>query len=165
MADVGYIKLYRKIWNNPFFCSDERFDRRSAWIYLLTHANYEDGSFMAGGRMRHVQRGQLFTSIRYLAKIWRWDKTTVARFLSDTETAKMIAVTRTQNGTLITIINFNKYQASGDSDTQDTDTQSDTKSDAESDTRPSTESTLLKKNIKKNIKKERKETAGGQVIE
>lgn len=163
MADVGYIKIFRKIWSNSFYCSDERFDRRSAWLYLLTHANYEEGSFMAGGRMRHVQRGQLFTSIRYLARVWGWDKDTVVRFLGDAESEKMITRTRTQNGTLITILNFNKYQGSGDFEKKDGDTEPDTDGDTKPDTDTDTEPPLLKKNIKKNSKKRIKR--GRRVIE
>lgn len=165
MAGKGYIKLHRKIWDNPIFCSGERFDRRSAWIYLLTHANHEDSSFMVKGRIRRVQRGQLFTSIRYLAQVWRWDKTTVSRFLSDTETEKMITVTRTQNGTLITVLNYNKYQGSDENAPQNTDTESDTESMPNADTLPPSESTLLK-NVRKNVlRNQKKKTAGGQVIE
>lgn len=164
MSDVGYIFLYRKIWNNSFFCSDERFDRRSAWLYLLTHANYKEGSFVAGGRIRHVQRGQLFTSIRYLAKVWGWDKDTVTKFLSDAETEKMITRTRTQNGTLITIVNFNKYQPSGDSEENERDTEPDTERDTKPDTEPDTKPPLLK-NTKNNRKKLKKETRGRRVIE
>ena len=46
MAEVGYIKLYRKIWENEYLNAGERFTRVSAWIWILTHANYKDGSFM-----------------------------------------------------------------------------------------------------------------------
>jgi DNA-binding transcriptional regulator YhcF (GntR family) len=165
VPEKGYIKLHRKIWDNPIFCSGERFDRRSAWIYLLTRANYEKGSFVANGRIRHLQRGQMFTSIRHLSQIWRWDKTTVSRFLSDMETEKMITLNRTQSGTLITIINYSKYQDSGDRAQQNADTESDTESVSESDTGQTQNHPQLKKNIKKNYKKSKEETRGRRVIE
>jgi len=165
VAEKGYVLIHRKIWDNVLFCSGERFDRRSAWLYIVMHAQHIEGSFMVKGRLFHVHRGQLFTSIRYLAQIWRWDKTTVSRFLSDIETEKMITVTRTQNGTLITVLNYNKYQASGGRTSQKADTESDTESVADSDTQPSSESTLLK-NVKKNVlRNQKKGTCGGQVIE
>ena len=165
MPGKGYIHVHRKIWENAFFSSSERFDRRSAWLWLITHANYEKGSFLAKGRICYVQRGQLFTSVRYLAKIWGWDKDTVRRFLTDAETEKMITVTRTQSGTLITIVNFNKYNASGNSASEDTDTDADTEPTSNTDSTPYAEPSLLKKNIKKNIEKSKKETRGGRVIE
>ena len=164
MADIGYFKVHRKIWENPIFSSGERFDRRSAWLYILSHANYTEGSFMVKGRLLHIQRGQLMTSIRYLSNKWHWDKDTVSRFLTDIETEKMITVTRTQNGTLITVRNYNKYQGSGDSDSEDTDTEPDTESPTNPDTGTDVKPPLLK-NIKKNIKTSKEITRGGRVLE
>lgn len=165
MAGKGFIHVHRKIWDNTFFSSSERFDRRSAWLWLITHANYEKGSFLAKGRICHVQRGQLFTSVRYLAKLWGWDKDTVRRYLADAETEKMITVTRTQSGTLITIVNFNKYNSFSASDSEETDTDTDTEPTPNTDSTPYTEPPLLKKNIKKNIEKSKEKTRGGRVIE
>ena len=165
MPGKGYIHLHRKIWENTFYKSGERFDRRSAWLWLITHANYEKGSFLVKGRICMVQRGQLFTSVRYLAQVWGWDKDTVRRFLTDTEIEKMTTVTRTQNGTLITILNYNKYNSSSDSEREDTDTDTDTEPTPNTDSTPYTEPSLLKKNIKKNIEKSKEKTRGGRVIE
>ena len=161
MADIGYIKLYRKIWDNEFLTDGERFTRMSAWLWLLTHVNYKDGSFMKNGRIQHVQRGQMFTSIRYLAAIWGWDRKTVARYLGIMETEKMITVTGTQNGTLITIRNYSKYQASDDSEDFEGATESPPNSPGEGTTEGTTTKECIK-NVKRNQKKE---TRGGQVIE
>ena len=165
VAEKGFILLHRKIWENVFFCSGERFDRRSAWIYLITHANHEAKSFMVKGRICHVQRGQMFTSVRYLAQIWGWDKDTVRRFLTDAETEKMITVVRTQNGTLITILNFNKYNSFKERATKNTDTGADTEPTSNTDTAPYAEPPLLNNVINNVSKKSKKETRGGQVIE
>lgn len=165
VAEKGYIKLHRKVWDNPIFCSGERFDRRSAWIYLLTHANHVERSFMANGRIRHVQRGQLFTSIRFLAQLWHWDKTTVSRFLSDIETEKMITLNRTQSGTLITIVNYSKYQGFDEVTSKNADTESDTESTSDSDTGQTQNHPQLKNVINNVLRNQKKKTRGGQVIE
>ena len=164
MADIGYIKLYRKIWENQILSTNERFDRMSAWLWLLTHANYKDGSFMKDGRLQHVKRGQLFTSVRYLALVWGWDRKTVMRFLGAMEIEKMITVTGLQKGTLITVRNYSKYQASDDYDSGEGTTEGTTEGTADSTSRGTTEGTTTKE-VKKNIKKEKKETRGGRVIE
>lgn len=117
---------------------------------------------MVKGRIRHVQRGQLFTSIRFLAKEWGWDKTTVSRFLSDTEMEKMITVTHTQDGTLITVLNYSKYQASEGQGSENADTESDTESTSKSDTQPPTESTLLKKNNNNVLRNQKKDGGGNE---
>ena len=164
MAEVGYIKLYRKIWENEYLNAGERFTRVSAWIWILTHANYKDGSFMKSGQLVHLKRGQLFTSIRYLALAWRWDPKTVIRFLGYMETEKMITVTGMQRGTLITVLKYNDYQASEESDSEKGYTEGYTEGRTDSNGTGRTEGYITKE-VKKNIKKTKKETRGGQVIE
>ena len=160
MSDAGYIKLYRKLWENPVLITGERFDRLSAWLWMITHANYTEKSVMIRGSLYKIQRGQMFTSIRKLAQTWGWDKETVARTLNQMEREEMIYKTRTPNGTLITIRNYSKYQDSSDSSQVDPDTEPDT----QPDTDPYTVPTQLINDKRKN-KKEKKETRGGQVIE
>ena len=160
MDDFGYIKLHRKIWENPVLSTGERFDRMSAWIWLITHANYTEKPVMIRGSLYKIQRGQVFTSIRKLSQIWGWDKETVGRTLNLLEREKMITKTRTPNGTLISICNYSKYQDSSSLQTKDPDTDPDTKPDTHPDTVPP----QLSKDKRKN-KNEKKETRGGRVIE
>ena len=164
MSDVGYIKLYRKIWDNRVLSTGERFDRMSAWLWLLTRANYKEGSFMKCGQLMHVKRGQLITSIRYLAMTWGWDRKTVMRFLGAMETEKMITCTGLQRGTLITILNYSKYQASEDSSSEKETTEGTTEGTANSTSERTAEGATTKE-VKKNIKKSKKETRGRRVIE
>lgn len=164
MADIGYIKLYRKVWDNQLLATGERFDRISAWIWLLTHANYKEGSFMKNGHLQHIQRGQLFTSYRYLALVWHWDRKTVMRFLGAMETEKMITITGLQRGTLITIRNYSKYQASEDLDEEEGTTEGTAEGTPISTSGGTAEGTTTKE-YKKNKKKEKKETRGGRVLE
>lgn len=164
MADVGYIKLHRKIWENVFLNTEERFDRMSAWIWILTHANYKDGSFMKNGTLIHIKRGQLFVSFVHLAAIWGWDRKTVRRFLGTLEAEKMISVTGHQKGHMITVINYNKYQAFSDSEISEGTTEGTTEGTRNSPGGGSAEGTTTKE-VKKNNKKEKKETRGRRVIE
>ena len=164
VPDVGYIKLFRKIWENQILATGERFDRVSAWLWILTHANYKEGAFVKGGQLMHVKRGQLITSIRYLAMTWGWDRKTVIRFLGAMETEKMITCTGLQKGTLITISNYSKYQGSDDPASEEGATEGATEGTADSTHGGTTEGTTTKE-VKKNIKKPKKETRGGRVIE
>lgn len=164
MAD-GYIKLHRKIWDNGFLNAEERFDRMSAWIWILTHANYKDGSFMKNGVLIHVQRGQLFSSFVHLAAVWNWDRKTVRRFLGTLETEKMISVTGHQKGHLITVLNYNKYQAFSDSEKSEGTSEGTAEGTRNSPGGGTTEGPTTKEEYKKNIKKPKKETRGGRVIE
>ena len=160
----GYIKLHRKIWENTFLNAEERFDRMSAWIWILTHANYKDGSFMKNGTLIHIKRGQLFVSFVRLSTTWGWDRKTVRRFLGTLETEKMITVTGHQKGHLITVLNYNKYQASGDLEIIEGTTEGTTEGTRNSPGTGTTEGTTTKEG-KKNIKKPKEKTRGRRVIE
>ena len=158
MADIGYIKLYRKIWDTEIL-NQERFSRMSAWLWLLSHANYKEKPFMIRGNLYKIQRGQMITSIRKLSEIWQWNPRTVMRFLNMLETEKMITRTSTSSATLITICNYSKYQDFSDQTSEEYNSEYNT----ERNTERNTECTRLIKN-KEGIKKERKER-GGRVIE
>ena len=112
----------------------------------------------------HVKRGQLITSIRFLAMTWGWDRKTVIRFLGAMETEKMITCTGLQKGTLITIRNYSKYQGSDDPASEEGATEGTTEGTADSTHGGTTEGATTKE-VKKNIKKPKKETRGGRVIE
>ena len=161
----GYIKLHRKIWENDFLNAEERFDRMSAWIWILTHANYKEGSFMKNGTIIHVGRGQLFASFVHLAAVWGWDRKTVRRFLGTLETEKMITITGHQKGHMLTVLNYNKYQASDDSEKFEGTTEWTTKGTRNSPGAGTTEGTTTKEEYKKNTKKSKEKARGGQVIE
>ena len=165
MNDKGYIRLHRKVWENDVLFCSERFTRLDAWLWILTHASHKPRTFTVRSRTYRVNRGQYSTSIRYLASVWQWDKTTVSRFLSDMETEKMVTAVRTQSGTLITVLNYNKYQGSGARPSGNADTESDAESTADSPIPPPAESTLIN-NVLKNIeKKSKEERRGRRVIE
>lgn len=107
---AGWIKLYRSIEANDFL-NDEPYDKRSAWIWLLLHANTEPHKIKyRDGRTRTIKRGQLHTSIRNLANSWRWSRDRVTLFLDNLETLKMIRTKRDTNGTLVTIEKYTSYQ-------------------------------------------------------
>lgn len=106
----GWFKVERKIlasdiWNDP-----EPFDVRSAWIDLVAMANYGDVKTDYSGT---VGRGQIFTSLQALADRWHWSKKKVRHYLGTLRASLMVTVEGTPRGTLITLINYGKYQGQG----------------------------------------------------
>lgn len=108
--DKGWIKLHRSIWDNSIWKNKSRFDDRSAWIDLLLMANHEDHEAVYGKTVVKIRRGQLFTSARSLAKRWRWGIGTVNRYLCLLCEIGMLIKDGQANGTLLTIVNYEKYQ-------------------------------------------------------
>ena len=161
MADIGYIKLHRKIWDTAILADDERFSRMSAWIWILTHVNYKDASVMIKGNVYKIKRGQMMVSIRFLAETWHWNTRTVMRYLRALETDKMVTRTRTSCATLLTVCNYSKYQGSSDSDSDEYNSQYNSQYNSECNT----ECNNLKNNNKKVKKEKNNNMRGGRVIE
>ena len=163
MAEVnkGYIYLFRSVWDSDVFEATERFDRRSAWIWLLTHANYKEKSVMIRGHIYKIQRGQLMTSVRKLSEIWHWNPRTVMNYLKLLELEEMITRTRTPCATLITVCNYSKYQ----DPTLYRSDEYNTERNSERNTGYNTECTQLSNDKRNDKRKEKKIEAGGQVIE
>ena len=108
---AGWIKLYRSI-NDNWIWSSERFSYQAAWIDLLIMVNHEDKKIMVNGQLIVIRAGQKLTSIRKLADRWKWGKDRVTKFLNILQSDDMIyRDSRTQSGTLITIVNYSLFQS------------------------------------------------------
>jgi hypothetical protein len=106
----GWTKKPRSRFEHHLFAK-EKFCRGYAWDWLVDHAAFKPLSVDVSGRTVELQRGQLCYSIRFLAKAWNWDKAAVSRFLTRLKTETMIE-THTETGqTIITICNYEKFNA------------------------------------------------------
>lgn len=105
----GWIRLYRKISENPYYFS-EKFCRIMAWVDLLLLANHSNGIFYKRGIRVEVNRGQLGYDIDTLAKRWKWSRGKVERWLSELEKSNQIVRQKGNVTTIITIINYEEYQ-------------------------------------------------------
>lgn len=112
----GYIKLYRQIQECWVWEVQTPFDERSAWIDLLMSANHDDHKTMFDGQMIVVKRGQWITSVRKLAERWGWGNQKTLKFLRALEEDKMILRDANSRRTLITIVNYEKFQGYDDED-------------------------------------------------
>lgn len=109
----GFIKLHRG-WRDSEFFGNEPYCERAAWVWLIETAAWKDMSRRAAkGQIISVSRGQLHTSHNSLAKAWGWSAKRARGFIDRLEKAQMLGVVADANGTLITICNYEKYQADG----------------------------------------------------
>lgn len=120
MGHEGYIKLSRKLLDWKFFWADHSVVQ--LFVYILLSANYTDKKI--GQRL--IRRGQCLTTIRTLSEISGWSHNTVSKYMKTLVDDGCISVvsdkTRGTGGTLITVINYDKYQSCvSDCDTQSTD--------------------------------------------
>lgn len=111
----GWIKLYRQSEENPLYFS-EPFDRWHAWQDLLLIVNHERKQFISKGQLITLEPGQTVTSDRILAQRWHWSREKVRRFLKLLNDTSMCTIKRTTNGTILTIVNWAKFQGAQPTD-------------------------------------------------
>lgn len=123
----GFIKIDRQIleWRYHDYPNMFRF-----WILLLLKANWKPAYFK--GVL--VDRGSFITSARNLAKESHLSVNTVRRLLQLLENEHQITRTVTQSWTLISVVNYAKYQDIDENDGTLNDTHLDTSTDTQTDT-------------------------------
>lgn len=106
----GWISLYRKIQEHWLWTKRRKFSQFEAWISLLFKANFKDTKIMLGDTLVDIKKGSFITSEVKLAEEWKWDRSTVRKFLKTLEEQKMIQKNSTSKYTSITIENWELYQ-------------------------------------------------------
>lgn len=104
----GYIKLYRKMLDNPVVTKDAI--SLAIWIYLLLNATHKEQEIMFKGQKITLQPGQLVTGIISISKKMKVDKNKVQRTLKLFENDKQIEQQTSNKNRLITIVNWKLYQ-------------------------------------------------------
>jgi len=105
----GWIKLHRKITDNPLYFS-EPFTRSMAWVDMLLIANHTDNFFFKRGMRVDIKTGQIGYDLDTLSKRWKWSRGKVERFLQMLEKDEQIVRQKTNVTTLISIVNYKEYQ-------------------------------------------------------
>lgn len=117
MNDIGWVKVYRQTLDSDFWLIEQPFSFRDAFFYVLLAANRNKATSYKNGHTIDIQRGQLLTSIRKLGVLFHWDKHKVYRWLRFMAATDMIKAKSVGFGTLLTIVNYNKYQGEPDTPT------------------------------------------------
>lgn len=105
----GWILVHRSI-RESWLWAGKPFSIGQAWLDLIMDANHETGKFYLNGKLKTIKRGQNWTSIRTLAERWGWRNEAVMDYLNALEEDGMILREPTKSGTLLTIVNYGKFQ-------------------------------------------------------
>lgn len=103
----GWIKLHRKILDNPKFEDGDYF---TIWIKLLLFATHQEKTALFKGKEIILKPGQLITGRKFLGVNSRIAESKVQRVLKWLENAQQIEQQTTNKNRLITILNWDKYQ-------------------------------------------------------
>ena len=104
----GYVLLYRDI-DRHWVWKDGLMAHR--WMDLVIQAEYRNRTMYFGGVRVDLKRGQLVTTTRLLMARWRTNARMVLKVLDIFENDKMIRCKKNNEMTIITISNFDKFQA------------------------------------------------------
>ena len=106
----GYVLIYRSLFKNDLWVSNEPFDKRSAWIDLIGMAQFQKRTWLVGNDPITLERGQMYVTLRFLSKRWHWSLGKVQRYFDTLSVLKMVTLTSTPNGTLLTLVNYGFFQ-------------------------------------------------------
>lgn len=135
----GWFKWFRKSQFHELYM-EKPFDRWHAWEHLVINANHTPNIYY--GRL--INPGQLPVGERDLAYEFGWSRTAVRTFLRTLVRTGMITTERTSKGTIVTIVNWAKYQGKQTTDK----TTNRTKGSTTTTTTNSTTDRTLYKNIR-----------------
>lgn len=106
----GWIKIHRKILDNPIVCRD--CEHIAVWNYLLLNASHKDRQVFFNGEKIVLKAGQLITGRDKIAKVTEKEisSSKVQRILKLFENEQLIEQQTCNKNRLITIVNWNEYQ-------------------------------------------------------
>lgn len=108
MSDTGYIRLYRSLLGHPAFRND---GEAMVFAWMVLRASWRPSRVRYKGRPIELDRGQLAMSVRDLAEHHDRPKGWIERLLKRLRDETMCE-THSETGVLvITICNYNEYQA------------------------------------------------------
>jgi uncharacterized phage protein (TIGR02220 family) len=112
----GWISLHRKMLANPVICKDS--DHLAVWVYLLLSATHKGMGACFKGKRITLNPGQLITGRKSIAKKLGVNESKVKRILILFESEHQIDRQRSNKNSLVTVLNWDKYQNDDQQDDQ-----------------------------------------------
>ena len=106
-TNKGWVSIYRKLLDNPV---SSKPNYLSVWVHLLLMANHSETSFIWNGKKQVIKEGQVLTGLKKLSEKTGVTQATIYRILKYLEDEKQIKQQKTTKYTLITILNWDRYQ-------------------------------------------------------
>ena len=108
----GYIKLHRKILENPICMKDA--DHFALWTYILLQCTHTEVSMIFDGKKITLLPGQFITGRDKISKDLKINRSKVERILKRfcSKSEQQLEQQTTRHGRLITVLNWDAYQTS-----------------------------------------------------
>lgn len=112
----GWIKLHRKLLDNPLVMKDSEYFQ--VWVYLLLKASHAEYPVFFGGEKINLLPGQLITGRKKIAADTGIDENKVFRILKALKTEQQIEQQVSNKNSLISIVRWSEYQSCEQQDAQ-----------------------------------------------
>lgn len=111
MHDRGYLALWRKIQDHPFYKERREFSKLEAWIDILMEVQHDEEpkKVIMGMTVITCNYGESLNSIFTWAKRWRWHESKVRRFFKLLSNMNQISTKSEGKTTRLTVLNYRKY--------------------------------------------------------
>ena len=106
-SEIGFIKLERTVMSGDLAENQHLF---YIWVFLLVHANFKSSRAIVGGEPLLITRGQIWTSYREIAFKANVSLATVSKWVNYLVQTERISLRGFSKGSIITILNYEKYQ-------------------------------------------------------
>ena len=105
----GWIKLHKKLLNNPIFLNPKILQ---LFLYCILYAHYKENRFFWNGKEQIITRGSFITGRKKIAEDTKLAETTIHRSLKVLSDLGMILQHTNNKFTLIEVVNYCTYQVS-----------------------------------------------------
>lgn len=131
MSEAGYVSIHRRLLGHHAFRNDAE---GMAFAWMVIRAAWRPAKVRYKDRMIQLRRGQLAVSVRDMANAMDRDKAWVERLWKRLKSETMIETVTEAGVSVVTICNYDEYQASRDSDETPRETAGETSSRQARDT-------------------------------
>lgn len=107
----GYVRVHRSLIGHPAFRNDAE---ALAFAWMVIKASWKPTRVRYKERLITLQRGQLSASVRDIASALDRDKAWVERLLKRLKSETMVTVSCETGVSVVTICNYDEYQANSD---------------------------------------------------
>lgn len=105
----GWIKLHRKVLDNPVTCKDS--DHVAVWTYLLLNATHKEYPMLFCGKKITLKPGQLITGRKVISSQFKISESKVDRILKRFQSEQQIEQQTTTTSRLISVLSWDEYQS------------------------------------------------------
>lgn len=107
----GYLKLYRKFQQNPFWTEKRKFSKAEAWIDILFTVRYQDEPerVIIKNKILECKMGESLKSLSTWGERWGWSTSAVVRFFELLKKLEQIETVNEKVTNRLIVCNYSTY--------------------------------------------------------